>query len=70
MIGFQLTVNYWFYPYVTWFEPFVFVSLLLATNEKTTLDSPQPSAVNDQQDEEGRDTDSSAPPRTGDDPGA
>ena len=38
IIAFQLTVNYWFYPYVIWFEPFVFVSLLLATNEKTELD--------------------------------
>ena len=38
VIAFQLTVNYWFYAYITWFEPFVFVSLLLATNEKTVLD--------------------------------
>jgi hypothetical protein len=38
VIAFQLTVNYWFYAYITWFEPFVFVSLLLATNEKTALD--------------------------------
>ena len=38
VIAFQLTVNYWFYAYVTWFEPFVFVSLLLATNEKSELD--------------------------------
>jgi len=38
IIAFQLTVNYWFFAYVTWFEPFVFVSLLLATNEKTPLD--------------------------------
>jgi hypothetical protein len=38
VIGFQLTTNYWFYPYATWFEPFVFVALLLATNEKTALD--------------------------------
>ena len=37
-IAFQLTVNYWFFAYVIWFEPFVFVSLLLATNEKTPLD--------------------------------
>jgi hypothetical protein len=41
VIAFQLTVNYWFYAYVTWFEPFVFVSLLLATNEKTPLDGEQ-----------------------------
>src|SRR3712207_2878042 len=39
VVGFQLTTNYWFYPYVTWFEPFVFLALLLATNEKTTLDA-------------------------------
>ena len=39
VIGFQLTTNYWFYPYVTWFEPFVFLAVLLATNEKTLLDS-------------------------------
>jgi hypothetical protein len=38
VIGFQLTTNYWFYPYVTWFEPFVFLALLLATNEKSALD--------------------------------
>ena len=38
IIAFQLTVNYWFYPYVIWFEPFVFLSLLLATNEKTEVD--------------------------------
>jgi len=42
VIVFQLTVNYWFYAYITWFEPFVFVSLLLATNEKTALDSSKP----------------------------
>ncbi len=70
MIAFQLTVNYWFYPYVTWFEPFVFVSLLLATNEKTALDSSQLSAASDQKDEGGRDAESSAPPRTGAGPGA
>jgi hypothetical protein len=52
VIAFQLTVNYWFYPYVVWFEPFVFVALLLATNEKTALDSCQPSALSGQQDEE------------------
>jgi hypothetical protein len=42
VIGFQLTTNYWFYPYVIWFEPFVFLALLTATNEKTALDgSPE-----------------------------
>jgi hypothetical protein len=44
VIGFQLTTNYWFYPYVTWFEPFVFLALLPATNEKTALDSDQQGA--------------------------
>jgi hypothetical protein len=53
VIGFQLTANYWFYPYVTWFEPFVFLALLPATNEKTTLDGErdQPSATGDQKTE-------------------
>ncbi len=48
VIAFELTVNYWFYPYVTWFEPFVFLALLVETNEKTALDSDQQSAVSDQ----------------------
>ena len=46
VIAFQLTVNYWFYAYVIWFEPFVFLSLLLATNEKTPLDG-EPQASGD-----------------------
>ena len=48
VIGFQLTTNYWFYPYVTWFEPFVFLALLPATNEKTALDGEdvRPAAEN------------------------
>src|SRR5918998_4851989 len=45
VIGFQLTTNYWYYPYITWFEPFVFLALLPATNEKTALDGDQPSAT-------------------------
>ncbi len=45
VIGFQLTTNYWFYPYVTWFEPFVFLALLTATNEKTALDGEQAQPV-------------------------
>jgi hypothetical protein len=55
IIAFELTVNYWFYPYVTWFEPFVFLALLPATNEKTELDgeSDQVSAAGNQQ-KEGR----------------
>lgn len=38
VIGFQLTVTYWFYPYIIWFEPFVFLALLLQTDYKTALD--------------------------------
>ena len=51
VIAFELTVNYWFYPYVIWFEPFVFLALLPATNEKTALDGEgdQKLAVGDQQ---------------------
>jgi hypothetical protein len=41
IIGFELTTNYWFYPYITWFEPFVFVALLPATNAKSPLDGSQ-----------------------------
>ncbi|MDP8947118.1 MAG: glycosyltransferase 87 family protein [Actinomycetota bacterium] len=50
VIGFQLTTNYWYYPYVTWFEPYVFLALLPATSEKTPLDSEsgQLSAPGDQ----------------------
>ncbi|CAN5119956.1 hypothetical protein BH24ACT17_BH24ACT17_16370 [soil metagenome] len=51
VIAFQLTVNYWFYAYITWFEPFVFVSLLLATNQKTVLDGrQQATGIRSQQD--------------------
>jgi hypothetical protein len=60
IIAFELTVNYWFYPYITWFEPFVFAALLLATNEKSALDgestreekSNQQSAISDRQEPE------------------
>jgi hypothetical protein len=38
IIGFELTTNYWYYPYVSWFEPFVFLALLPATNPKSPLD--------------------------------
>lgn len=38
IIAFQLTFNYWYYPYITWFEPFVFLALLVETNEKSALD--------------------------------
>jgi hypothetical protein len=59
IIAFELTVNYWFYPYVIWVEPFAFLALLPITNEKTALDgngdqpstgSDQPSAAAEQQD--------------------
>ena len=57
IIAFELTVNYWFYAYITWFEPFVFLALLLETNTKTALDgegeqenrSDQMPATSDQQ---------------------
>jgi hypothetical protein len=56
VIAFQLTVNYWFYAYVTWFEPFVFVSLLLATNEKTELDGEhEPPGIGHRREEAERD---------------
>ena len=38
IIAFELVLLYWFYAYIIWFEPFVFVAFLLATNEKTALD--------------------------------
>ncbi len=38
IIAFQLTFNYWFYPYVIWFAPFAFLALLVETNTKTALD--------------------------------
>jgi hypothetical protein len=52
IIAFELTVNFWFYPYIIWFAPFVFVALLTATNEKTPLDGDRLSAVNGQQKQE------------------
>jgi hypothetical protein len=66
VIGLQLVVDYWFYPYVTWFEPFVFLSLLLATNEKSALDaeSDKPPAAGDQQ-ETGQKPDRIAEPGSG-----
>jgi len=50
VIAFELVVNYWFYPYVIWFEPFVFLALLPATNSKTELDGAgdQPSTTIEQ----------------------
>ena len=53
VIGFQLTANYWFYPYVTWFEPFVFLALLTATDEKTALDGSQQDNRGGNQEQEG-----------------
>jgi hypothetical protein len=38
IIAFELILLHWFYLYVVWFEPFVFLALLLATNEMTALD--------------------------------
>ncbi|CAN5721457.1 hypothetical protein BH24ACT22_BH24ACT22_19320 [soil metagenome] len=38
VIAFELTTSYWFYPYITWFQPFIFLALLPATNEKAPLD--------------------------------
>ncbi len=38
VIAFQLTTNYWFYTYIIWFEPLIFLALLAGTNEKTALD--------------------------------
>jgi hypothetical protein len=53
VIAFQITVNYWFYTYIVWFEPFVFIALLLSTNEKTALDGRhQASGIRHQGDEE------------------
>jgi hypothetical protein len=51
VIGLQLAGDYWFYPYVTWFTPFVFLALLLDTNEKTALDGEvaQQSALGDRE---------------------
>jgi hypothetical protein len=48
VIAFELTVNYWFYPYVTWFEPFVFLALLVETNTKTALDGEEDQGKNGQ----------------------
>jgi hypothetical protein len=38
IVAFELVLLYWFYAYIIWFEPFDFVALLLANNEKTALD--------------------------------
>jgi hypothetical protein len=50
VIAFELTLNYWFYTYITWFVPLVFLTLLLATSNKTALDeeSDQPPPVGNQ----------------------
>ncbi|MDP8939677.1 MAG: DUF2029 domain-containing protein [Actinomycetota bacterium] len=45
VIAFQLTTSYWFYPYITWFQPFIFLALLPATNEKTLLDGRKDSGA-------------------------
>jgi hypothetical protein len=49
IIALQLGTNYWFYPYVTWFEPFVFLALLTATNTKTELDGPPEEAEDERE---------------------
>ena len=49
IIAFQLTVNFWFYTYIIWFEPFVFLALFPATNEKTILDREQLPTASDRQ---------------------
>jgi hypothetical protein len=41
IIAFQLVLLHWFYAYIVWFEPFIFVALLLATNEQTALDGEE-----------------------------
>jgi hypothetical protein len=41
VIAFQLTTNYWFYTYIIWFEPLIFLALLAGTNEKTALDGKE-----------------------------
>ncbi len=38
VIAFQIVSNYWFYTYVIWLEPLVFLALVPATNTKTALD--------------------------------
>ena len=54
VIAFQLTTNYWFYTYITWFEPFIFLALLAGTNEKTALDGKdgERSVVSEQEEQE------------------
>jgi hypothetical protein len=52
VIAFELTTSYWYYPYITWFQPFIFLALLPATNEKTPLDSRhQASGLGDQEEQ-------------------
>ena len=41
IIAFELVLLHWFYAYIVWFEPFIFVVLLLATNEQTALDGEE-----------------------------
>ena len=56
IIAFELALYHWFYLYIMWFAPFVFLALLLATNEKTALDgedSDQQAAVVGYPQEEG-----------------
>ncbi len=67
IIAFELTVNYWFYPYITWFEPFVFLALLPATNKKTPLDGERSPASQTEKEREvtgARDADDAGEQRT------
>ena len=57
IIAFQLTFNYWFYPYVIWFAPFAFLALLVETNEKTALDGEPFAAKPKKEDAHGEERD-------------
>jgi hypothetical protein len=40
LIGLQLTVDHWFYLYLTWFLPFLFVALLARDGDLDRVDAP------------------------------
>jgi hypothetical protein len=42
MIGLQLTVNYWLYPYVIWFLPLVAVAIFAGHPERQATRAPSP----------------------------
>ena len=54
IIAFQLTTNYWFYTYIIWFEPLIFLALLAGTNEKTALDGKDEREISGQRSGESR----------------